>query len=350
MQTVVTALWTVIFCFSLARGQDSKAVSQLATYTGKDREERLLEGAKKEGKVVWYTTLAGASYGAMLKAFEAKYPGISVDVYRADAYALGTKIIEEAGAGLHRVDVVETSPGTLLRPYEAGLLQPFKSPRLDQFPDDVKKKAPGGSVYWVSCRESYVGFAYNKKEIPTSDVPKHFEDLLNPTLRDKLGITIDSTGAKWMGAVSKAKGDKFVRTFIKKLGDQHVRFFQMSGRALLDVLIAGEIGASPVIFRNHALQAISKKAPVEWRPLDLVPTNAGSPALAARASHPHAALLFIDFILSPDGQKIFAKYNYGSPTQDYGFKRWYAEEDLSLSEYEKKHDEWLRLLRSIPHS
>jgi iron(III) transport system substrate-binding protein len=350
MRSVIAAIVTVLLCVSFASGQDAKPISQLAAYAGQDREKRLVEGAKKEGKVVWYTTLAGASYGAMIKAFEAKYPGVNVEVYRADAYALGTRIIEEAGAGIHRADVVETSPGTLLRPYEAALLQPFKSPRLEQFPDEVKKKAPGGLVYWVSCRESYVGFAYHKDKIPSSAVPKHFDDLLNPALRDKLGMTLDSTAAKWMGAVSKAKGDSSARAFAKKLGEQRVRFYTMSGRALLDVLLAGEIGGSPVIFRNHALDAMFKKAPIEWRPLDLVPTNAGSPALVARAPHPHAALLFVDFILSVEGQSVFAKYQYGSPTQDYGFKRWYAEEDLALEEYEKKHDDWLRLLRSIPRS
>jgi iron(III) transport system substrate-binding protein len=221
---------------------------------------------------------------------------------------------------------------------------------LSQFPDEGKKKAPGGLVYWVSCRESYVGFAYNKNALASSAVPKSFDELLNPALRDKIGMTLDSTGAKMIGAVAKAKGQNYLRDFTKKLAEQRVRFYSMSGRALLDVLIAGEIAASPVIFRNHALEAVSKKAPVDWRPLDLVPTNAGSPALAGRAPHPHAALLLLDFILSSEGQTIYAKYEYGSPTQDYGFKRWYSEEDLSLSEYEKKHDEWLRILRSMRRS
>jgi ABC-type Fe3+ transport system substrate-binding protein len=95
------------------------------------------------------------------------------------------------------------------------------------------------------------------------------------------------------------------------------------------------------------LLAGSKGAPVEWVPMDLVPTNVGSAAIAANPPHPHAALLMADFLLSPEGQKVLEKYYYGSGTKDYGFKKWRPEHGLTTQQYEKELERWDKLLNAI---
>ena len=82
--------------------------------------------------------------------------------------------------------------------------------------------------------------------------------------------------------------------------------------------------------------------------MELVAVNTGGAAVQANAPHPHAALLFIDFLISPEGQKMFAeKLFYGGAAKDYGFERWYPEKGLSTAEYQERANQWLKLVREI---
>ena len=81
------------------------------------------------------------------------------------------------------------------------------------------------------------------------------------------------------------------------------------------MVISGEVGVSPTTFRNHVEVSLKANAPIEWIPMDVVPSNSGSTAVSAQAPHPHAALLLADFILGEGGQKVLEQYEYGSPTK-----------------------------------
>jgi ABC-type Fe3+ transport system substrate-binding protein len=139
------------------------------------------------------------------------------------------------------------------------------------------------------------------------------------------------------------KGEEYLR----KLRAQEITMHSVSGQALNDMIISGEVEASPTIFRNHALVAAEKKAPVAWVPMDIVPASAGSAGLSTQAPHPHAAVLFVDFLFSPEGQKILENYDYGSPAKEYGFKRWYPEKGVTIQQLEKESDRWERGLRDL---
>src|SRR4029077_4618292 len=127
-----------------------------------------------------------------------------------------------------------------------------------------------------------------------------------------------------------------------------VKMHMISGGAMHELLAAGEMPMSISIFRNHVLAAHPKGAPTEWVPLDLVPTNAGGIALPAATNNPYAALLFADFLISPEGQKIFEeKFRFAVPTKNYGFKRWYPEKGLTVDQYEKAEERWKKLLMDV---
>jgi iron(III) transport system substrate-binding protein len=95
------------------------------------------------------------------------------------------------------------------------------------------------------------------------------------------------------------------------------------------------------------LARIHIEGPIKWVPMDLVPTNAGGVALPANAPHPHAALLFGDFLLSPEGQKFLGKYGLDSAMNKPEFKRFYAEAGMTAAQYEKENERWEKLLREI---
>jgi ABC-type glycerol-3-phosphate transport system substrate-binding protein len=116
MNSVVLILLVLSVLFPnqlFAQAPKPTTISELVTYNGKDREQVLYAGAKSEGKVTWYTSLAGDSYKAMVKAFEGKYSGVKVEAYRVSGSDMTVRMMEEAKAKRHIVDAVETTEGNL---------------------------------------------------------------------------------------------------------------------------------------------------------------------------------------------------------------------------------------------
>jgi iron(III) transport system substrate-binding protein len=220
---------------------------------------------------------------------------------------------------------------------------PYFSSYLAQYPDETKEKADKGLVYWATDRESYIGLAYNTNVFPAGAVPKNFDDLLKPELKGKIGFATSDTGNRVIGAMLATKGAQY----LSKLKSQDVTLHAVSGRAILDMVISGELGASPTVFLSHSRVSVSKGAPIKWVALDVVPTNAGGVALPLNAPHPHGALLFADYLLSPEGQKLLGKFGLDSAMSRPAFKRWYAEAGMTVDQYDKENEKWEKLLRDI---
>jgi ABC-type Fe3+ transport system substrate-binding protein len=158
-----------------------------------------------------------------------------------------------------------------------------------------------------------------------------------------MGFTTSETGVRMMGAIVKFKGEAFAH----KLKAQEISLHAVSGRAMADMAISGEVPISPSIFRDHAMESKGKGASINWVPMEAVPTNAGATAIIYQAPHPHAAVLMADFILSPEGQKILENLEFGSPSKDFGFKRWYPEAGLNTDQYDKEATKWQKILREV---
>lgn len=344
--TIFRAVVLVVLSFasqSLAQGRKPATISELVTYSGKDREQVLYAGAKNEGKITWYTSLAGGSYKAMVQAFESKYPGVKIEAYRVSGSDMTTRMYEESKAKRYIVDTVETTEGNLMFMRDAFLLRPYHSLHFASYPEDAKEKGERGLYFWAIARESYIGFAYNKKLLPEAAVPKNYEGLLHPALKGRMGVSISDPSYKVIGAMLRTKGLEFV----KKLKVQEIALHSIIPPALLDLIASGEVLASPAIFRNHTLNAIAKGAPVEWVPMDIVPTNVGGAAIAAQPPHPHGALLLADYLLGPEGQAVLAKFEYGSAAKNLGFKRWRPDHGIATDKYEKELERWEKLLKEI---
>ena len=345
MKLSISVFVVTLGLLSTAWAQTDKPmpIAQLAAYNKPDREKFLYAGAKAEGKITWYTSLAGDSYKKLAGAFEARYPGVAVETYRGTRQDLSPRILAESQAQRYIVDTIETTIPLLKLLKDQQSLVPYTFPTQAKFPDHVKEKAPKGLVFWAIDRESHIGLAYNKNMIPPSLVPKNYEGLLRQELKDKIAFAGSDTGITVTGALLKFKGEEF----IKKLKPLNPAVHNVSGRALLDMVISGEVGVSPSTFRNHVEVSLKVGAPIAWIPMDVVPSNSGSTAVSAKAPHPHAALLMADFILGPGGQKVLEEYEYGSPIKDYGFKRWYPEQGLSAEQIDKLEGRWQSTLRDL---
>jgi iron(III) transport system substrate-binding protein len=338
---IIRVICLLVLLPSLAYAQRA-GIAELANYRGVDREEMLKTGARKEGKLMWYTTLTAHKEIAAL--FEAKYPGIKVETYRAGSRDLLRRILSEAQSKRNLADVIETTPPTLMIMRDNNLLQPYHSPHLVHFPPDAKEEADKDRVLWTTDRESMVGLGINTRMMRAADAPKTFADLLKPDFRGKVGVSGDETGVRMVGAMLRAKGEEYVR----QLKGLQMPMHMISGGAMHELLAAGEMHASISIFRNHVLAAQAKGAPTQWIPLDLVPTNAGGVALPVSSNNVHGAVLFTDFLISPEAQKVYEdRFRFASSTKNYGFKRWYPEKGFTTDQYEKAQERWQSLLREI---
>ena len=319
--------------------------AQLALYQGADREKVLVEGAKREGQFTLYTSHTW--FKTFVKEFEKKYPFIRASEWRNDSKNVIRKVIEEVKAGRVLADVVETTADGLGVLKREGLFQEYFSPEARHYPNDLKPRGKNGFFY-LPNRETYNSLGFNNQLIPSASAPRGLKDLLDPKWKGKMAITNTTTGARWLGNALESLG----REFLEKLADQDVSVQDMAPAALINLVVSGEVPLSPTIFDANVTLAKQKGAPVEWRPLEPVVTTVGSAALLNKSSNPHSALLFIDFLLSKEGQQLIMKGGLWSPREDIGsldqkFKKNYLDEKYSSEEMEVKLGQWETLLRQL---
>jgi ABC-type Fe3+ transport system substrate-binding protein len=266
-----------------------------------------------------------------------------VEAYRAGGSELVVRMAEETKARRPTFDALETTYDFMMVSRANNLTRAYNSPVLATYPPEAKEKADKGLTFWTIFRESYMGFGYNKEQVPAGAVPKGFDGLLHPQLKGKMGITLNESSARMIGAMLNIKGEEFV----KKLKAQEIRTYTVSSAALVDLMASGELGASFHIYRNHATVSAERGSSVGWVPMELVPTNSGCVGLAAQPPHPHGALLFVDFLLGTEARKVLEKFQYGHPSQEWPFKRWHPGFGRSLEQFEKDSTKWEKLAKEI---
>jgi iron(III) transport system substrate-binding protein len=323
----------------------SMSLSQLALYQEADREKILIDGAKKDGQLTLYDSHTW--FKSYVKEFEKKYPFITVSEWRSDSKNLLSRAMTEFNSSRSFVDVIETTAEAMWVMKRDGLFQEYYSPEARHYPDAVKSKGKSG-LYYFGDRETYNSLGFNTTLISASEAPRTVKELLDPKWKGKMSIAGTSTGVRWVGSILNTMS----REFLDRLAEQEVKVQNMSGAALAGMVASGEVPLSPTIFDADVTVAKQKGAPIEWRPLDPVVTTVGYSGLSAKAPHPHAALLFIDYLHSREGQQLMMKGGLWSPREDIGsleqkFKKIYLDDKYSFEELEKKLAEWENLMRQL---
>jgi iron(III) transport system substrate-binding protein len=285
-----------------AHAQAVGPVAALALYDGPDREQRLLQGARREGEVNVYTSLVVQDISDLAAAFEKKY-GIKVRYWRAGSEKVVQRVITEARAGRFDFDIVETNGPELESLHREKLLQKATSPHYaDLVPQALR---PHGE--WVGTRLNMFVHIYNTKQVKKEDLPTSYQDLLNPKWKGKLGIEAEDND--WFAAIVKElgeeKGVKLFRDVVATNG-MSVR----KGHTLLAGLVAsGEVPFGLTVYNHNAEKLKVKGAPVDWYVIQPAIIRANGVALSRKPPHSHAAVLFYDFMLN-EGQSILAKGEY----------------------------------------
>ena len=281
-----------IAAFAQAPGADD-----VFHYHGADRDARLLEQARKEGSVVLYTSLAPSESKPLAEAFEKKY-GVKVELWRALSDKVVQRVIAEGRAHRNSVDVVETNGPEMEMIAREKLLAAFDSPYLADLPADA---VPAHKL-WLPDRMNYFVVGYNTDKVKRSEIPATYEGFLDPKWKGRIGI--EATDQEWMATLVKKWGDAKGMDFFRKLAAMKPDL--RKGHILLAKLIAaGEVPVGLTCYNSNIESLKRKGAPIDFVPVQPVAARPQGIGVAKEAPHPAAAVLFADFVLSPEGQKLY---------------------------------------------
>jgi iron(III) transport system substrate-binding protein len=239
---------------------------------------------------------------ALTSAFQKKY-GIKTSVWRASSENIIQRAATEARGNRFDVDVFETDGVAMEAIHREKLLQVVKSP----FFTDLVPAAIPPHGEWIGDRLQVFTAAYNTRLVKKDDLPKKFEDLVDPKWKGKLGI--EAADSDWFSAVvsdmGEEKGLKLFREIISKNGIS-VR----KGHTLLaNLVVSGEVPLSLTTYLYKVMQLKNDKAPIDWFILPPEVARSQGTGLARKPPHPYAGVLFMDFLLS-DAQSIFAERDF----------------------------------------
>jgi len=274
---------------------------ELYMYQGADRDKQILDGAKKEKKAVVYTSLNLKDSVPITQAFEKKY-GVKVELWRSSSEKVLQRALTEARAGRHAVDAFELNGPEMEALYREGLLEQFYSPHFKTLPPAAFPK----HRYYAADRFNFFTIAYNTKLVKPDEVPNSYQDLLNPRWVGKIGI--EASDDDWFASIVKYMGEQKGLDFFRKLAQMKPQV--RTGHTLLAELVAaGEIPLVATIYNHNAERLLVNGAPIKWKALEPTFGRPNAVAVAKNAQRPHAAMLFVDFMLSPEGQELIHKRN-----------------------------------------
>jgi iron(III) transport system substrate-binding protein len=260
----------------------------------------LIDAARKEGKIVWYTSVDLPAAERVAKAFEQKYSGIAVRVERTGAERVFQRIGQEYASRIHAVDVVQSSDASHFIVWKRdGILEPY-------VPEDVAKfyppehKDPDGM--FASFRVWLSVMGYNTSLVKAEAAPKSFADLLDPRWKGKIVKAHPGYSGTIMTATFQMARD-IGWDYLEKLAKQNVMQVQSSA----DPPKKLEIGERSVMADGNEYNMFQLKE--SGKPVEVVYPSEGSPlivgpnGLLKAAPNPNAGRLFQNYCFSPEGQQ-----------------------------------------------
>ncbi len=288
---LVAALSPAVFGQAPPRGDET------LRYRGADRDARLLERARKERSLVLYTSLAPTESKPLAEAFEKKY-GVKVVLWRALSDKVVQRVVAEAQARHFSVDVVETNGPEMEMLARERLLAEFDSPYIA----DLPPAAIPSHRTWMPDRMNYFVVGYNTQKVKRSEIPPTYEGFLDPRWKGRIGI--EATDVEWMETLVKTWGNDKGLDYFTRLAA--MKPDMRKGHILLAELVAaGEVAVGLTMYNSNIESLKRKGAPIDFVPVQPVVARPQGIGVAKAAPHPNAALLFVDFVLSPEGQRLF---------------------------------------------
>jgi iron(III) transport system substrate-binding protein len=262
------------------------------------------ESTKKEGAVTWYATMNLSDAQKIASGFGRKYPPLKVNLYRSGSQSLLNRLTAEYATGNYLADITETNILESSFFQKKGYFQAYHSPEAQFFAPQFKD--PNG--YWVADYLNFYVVAYNTRAVSPANAPATYDQLLNPRWKNSIGLKDDAV--RWYGALLEYMGQEKGKAFMRKLAAQDPRILKGSYGLISELIAAGELNAGIVLAATVETLKNEKKAPIDWEnTIDPAATSIVALYLCAKAPHPNAAKLFIDYFLSAETQKQLVTMN-----------------------------------------
>ena len=257
---------------------------------------KLVEAARKEGELIYYTTMTLDQSKVVVDRFEKKY-GVKATLFRTGGGPLLNKIFTEARGGRYDWDVVVGRGEMVLPMIERKLVASYRSPESKMIDEQLVDKEGYWTAYYVN---SFV-LGWNTKLVKKQDVPKTYDELLNPKWKGGQ-ISLDTEAYGMMEGLKRVWGREKGVNYFKRLSAQEP-VLKRGNTERVQLAVAGEYPL--IIAYNQTIQRMtSRGAPIDWLPLEPSVTQVNPIMLATKAPHPNAARLFYDFVLSKEGQEL----------------------------------------------
>jgi iron(III) transport system substrate-binding protein len=287
---------------SLATPKVPTSIEEIAVYEGADRQQRLLDGAKKEGTFNLYTAMPLEDIQMITDAFEKKY-GVKVTTWRSSGENLIQRITTEAQAKKFEFDIVDTDGIGLEALHREKLLQQVKSPYFK----DLIDPAVLPHKEWVGTRLNVFVQAYNTEKVKKEELPQKWEDLLDPKWKGRLGI--EAEDLDWFASISKELGEEKSLNLFKEIVSTNGISVRKGHTLLTNLVASGEIPIALTVYNYKPEQLKMKGAPIDWYVINPAIARPNGVAISRKAPHPNAAMLFYDFMIS-DAQELLLKRDF----------------------------------------
>ena len=267
-----------------------------------------LEKAKVEGKLVLYSTETPQQEAAILKPFYKRYPFIAVDYLKAATDVRYHKLLQSARQGKPIADMV-TGIGGVLKAYidSQTLAELTDLPMWRVYGDEVKYGTTS-----IAFRKRYYSLAYNTERVAKKDLPKTWEDLLNPKWSGEVAFN-SIAHAVWLNPLWHSIGPERSRKLMEGFARNKAQFRTEGADAAVRLLAAGEYNFAVPVSEYNAYEVFKMRGPVDWLALDPLPVGLGNILVMKKAAHPFAAKLYLNWILSYEGQEVYANVTNANP-------------------------------------
>ena len=260
--------------------------------------EKILDGAKKEGRLVLYMGMDTDEANLYTKEFAKQYPFIKPEIFRSSGEKVQTRFLVEHRANVHSADIFQTSIVQVYQLKNAGLLSKYISEESRAYADGFKDS----QGYWTAFYLIPYVIGYNTMLVLPKDVPTSYNDLLHPKWKGEIGLETEEY--QWFYHLLQILGKEKGLEYMKKLAGQNLQM--RKGHTLIaDLVAAGEMKLAVVVYSNRVERMKNSGAPVDWvRFKGPTITVINAISIPEKAPHPNAAKLFVDFVLSKEGQNF----------------------------------------------
>ena len=316
----------------------------LMPHDARSQESPLVQAARKEGEIVWYTTMSLDQSQQFMDRFLKKYPFLKPSVFRSGGGTLLNRILSEAKGGKYLFDVAHGTGEIVLPLMESNLIAPYNSPERKMIPDDLKD----GKGYWTSVYVNSIVLGYNRNLVKKETLPRTYDDLLQPRWKGRK-ISIDDSYTTFLQGLISVWGKEKAVGYLRKLAEQELVI--MRGSTVRAQLAAAGEFPLVIAYANIIQYLTEKGAPIDWVPLEPAVISVNTVMLGANAGHPNAGKLLVDFTLSKEGQEKLWDFQRIPSRSDVepkparlfrGYKRYVVHPE----EY-KGHDEVVKLYSQI---